>query len=116
MANDFLSDAAKTFSELLGKDSGLGVSLRIDVVGAGAILIDARRKPNAVSVRDGEADGVIVVEPDVFASIMRGDLDPQIAFRRGRLQIRGDVAGAISVTRYLGERARPVSQSEDDER
>ena len=103
MTGDRLRDAADSMAELVGPQSGLDMCLRIEIGGLGSLLVDLAPDNGRVRIGEGASDAVIALAPETFAALMSGAMDPQTAFRRGRLRISGDIAAAFAATRYLRE-------------
>ena len=85
----------------VGKDSGLGKTLKFDFKGAGVIHIDG----GAVTNDDLPADCTILVSQADFEDLARGRLDPAMAMMRGKLKVRGDMGVAMKLQPILA-RAR----------
>jgi putative sterol carrier protein len=85
----------------VGKDSGLGKTLKFDFKGAGVIHIDG----GAVTNDDLPADCTILVSQADFEDLARGRLDPAMALMRGKLKVRGDMGVAMKLQPILA-RAR----------
>lgn len=89
------SAAAKLREKLAGRD--FDGSVKFEVEGAGAIVIDA----DGVRVGDGEAELTVMGDMDTFRDMFSGDLDPTQAFMTGRIRIDGDMGAAMKLVQYL---------------
>jgi putative sterol carrier protein len=87
--------AAKIREKLAG--SGFDRSIKLDLEGAGAILIDGA----SVSVGDGEADCTISMSADDFEDLLSGDLNPTSAFMTGKMKIDGDMSAAMALSQLI---------------
>lgn len=72
-------------------------SVKFELMGVGAIRIDE----NGVSVDDGDADCTLTADPEVFQSIMEGDINPTSAFMTGKLKVDGDMGMAMKLGALL---------------
>lgn len=77
--------------------SGFDRSIRVNLAGAGALLIDGE----SVTVGNSEADCTVTVSADDFAEIVAGDLSPTTAFMTGRMKIEGDMGAAMTLSQVL---------------
>ena len=87
---------AQTISQRMA-GSGFDRSIKVNLTGAGALLIDGE----SVSVGDGDADCTITVSDDDFADIVAGDLSPTTAFMTGKMKIVGDMGAAMALAQVL---------------
>jgi putative sterol carrier protein len=87
--------AAKIREKLTG--SGFGRSVKLDLQGAGTILIDGAN----ISTADGDADCTISMSADDFEDLMSGDLSPTTAFMTGKMKIDGDMAAAMALSQLI---------------
>ncbi|MEL6338150.1 MAG: SCP2 sterol-binding domain-containing protein, partial [Pseudomonadota bacterium] len=84
MSEQLEKAAAKLREKLEGKD--FEGSVKFDVPGEGAILVDAD------GVRVGEGDAELTVSGDIetFKDMFSGDLDPTSAFMTGKITVDGE--------------------------
>jgi putative sterol carrier protein len=87
---------AQTISRRMA-GSGFDRSVRVDLTGAGTVLIDGE----SVTVGDGDADCTVTVSADDFSQIVSGDLSPTTAFMTGRMKIDGDMGAAMALAQAL---------------
>lgn len=89
---------------LKGKLQGLGLDrrIKIDLGEDGLLLIDGASTPPAISREDGPADVTLHVSSSDLQEILSGNLNPQMAFMSGKLQVDGDMALAMQLGQALG--------------
>jgi putative sterol carrier protein len=75
-----ITDRVKT---AVGDDSGLGKSLKFNLKGDGAVLING----GTVTNDDGPADLTITIALDDLIAMGEGKLDPMTAVMSGRMQL-----------------------------
>lgn len=78
-----LEEITETFSKAVGAESGLGQSIKFDLMGAGVIHIDG----GVVSNEDKPADLTLTVSKDDLEDLGQGRLDPMSAVMSGRLRL-----------------------------
>jgi putative sterol carrier protein len=78
-----LAEITERFRSAVGSDSGLGQSIKFDLMGAGFIHIDG----GAVSNEDKPADLTLTVSQDDLEDLGQGRLDPMSAVMSGRLRL-----------------------------
>jgi putative sterol carrier protein len=82
----------------IGKESGLGGTLKFDFGDAGSVLVDGKSSPNSVTDGSGKAaDCTISVTLDTFEKMVRGELDGTSAFMQGKLRVAGDMGLAMKL-------------------
>ncbi len=81
--------------QLSGKIDG---SFKFDFGGEGSVRIDE----NGASIDDADADCTLTADPEVFESLLAGDLNPTAAFMTGKLKIDGDMGMAMKLASILG--------------
>ena len=78
--------------------AGLSGSMRVDVKGTPAGVIDVQNGTVSVNDPAGEATAVASVEDGAdFLRILRGELNPVVAAIQGRLALEGDYEFAVQV-------------------
>jgi putative sterol carrier protein len=78
-----LAEITERFRAAVGSDSGLGQSIKFDLMGAGFIHIDG----GSVSNEDKPADLTLFVSHDDLEELGQGRLDPMSAVMSGRLRL-----------------------------
>ncbi len=89
-----MSDALDTaVTALNAKLAGAGFdgTAKFVLEGVGAVIIDA----NGARLGDDETDVTLTASPDVFQSMLAGDLNPTAAFMTGKLSVDGDMGAAM---------------------
>ena len=87
--------------ENVGKDCGLGASVKWDFGDGTYLLLDAGQVPNVVSNEDAEADCTLKISLDDFIAMTQGELDGTSAFMSGKLKIEGDMGIAMKLQGVL---------------
>jgi len=87
--------AAKIGEKVAG--SGFDRRIKIDLQGAGAIIIDGAN----VTVGNGDADATISMTLDDFQDLVSGDLNPTMAFMTGKLKVDGDMSAAMALSQVI---------------
>lgn len=87
--------AAKIGEKVAG--SGFDRRIKIDLQGAGAIIIDGAN----VTVGNGDADATIFMTLDDFQDLVSGDLNPTMAFMTGKLKVDGDMSAAMALSQVI---------------
>lgn len=96
--SDALNKALEALKEKIG-DQEVDGSVRLDVIGEGALLIDDQ----GPRLDDGsDVDVTISSDMDTFRGMFEGDVNPTTAFMTGKLRIGGDMGVAMRVASLLG--------------
>ena len=77
--------------------SGLTKSITVDLKGEGYIHIENGQ----VSNDNAPADCTIIVAREDLEAMVRGELDPTMAFMTGKLKINGDMSVALQLQPLL---------------
>jgi len=81
----------------------LGRVVKFDCSPDGAIVVDARTPPAALSQdSSAAADCTLEMSATVLGQILDGELDPTGAFMSGKLHIKGDMSIAMQLASILG--------------
>ena len=82
----------------------LGYRVRLDLDGAGRILIDGTGVPAVISSEDdGDADATLSLSSETLARLIDGGLDPTLAFMTGKLKVAGSMGAALKLAAILEE-------------
>jgi putative sterol carrier protein len=93
--------ARQAITDKVGADSGLDATLKFDCGADGTIYVDGKATPNTVTDADAPADCIIKVSLTNLEAMIAGDLDGTTAFMSGKLQVDGDIAVAMRLSRVL---------------
>jgi len=96
-----IESARQSITEKVGADSGLNATLRFDCGAEGSIYVDGKATPNTVTDSTGPADCTIKVSLANLEAMIAGDLAGTAAFMSGKLQVDGDIAIAMRLSRVL---------------
>jgi putative sterol carrier protein len=80
------------------KASGLSETVKFNIEGAGAVVIDG----TGARASDEEADLTVTADAETFQGIMDGSLDSTSAFMTGKITIDGDMGLAMKLGSILG--------------
>lgn len=75
----------------------MDLSIKLNLKGDGIIHINSRGTENVVSNEDLPADCTVIITPDNFQKLIKGDLNPMMAVMTGKLKIQGDMAVAMKL-------------------
>ena len=78
-------------------DTSLNKTITVDLKGEGFIHI----ADGQVTNEDAPADCTIIVAREDLESMVRGELDPTMAFMTGKLKINGDMSVALQLAPLL---------------
>ena len=82
----------------------LGYRVRFDMKDAGSILLDATDGDVEIEEDEsGEADTVLILTSDNLEKLIKGKLNPMLAFSTGRLKVRGSQGVALKLAGLLEE-------------
>ena len=94
--SDVINEAVKVLSEKMsGVD--IGGTVKFDIEGEGAILIDA----DGARAGDDDADVTLSASAETFKAILDGDQNPTSAFMTGKLKVDGDMGMAMKLASAL---------------
>jgi putative sterol carrier protein len=96
-----IETARAAITEKVASDSGLNATLKFDCGEDGAIYINGTAIPNTVSDSSAPADCTIKLTLANLEAMIAGDLAPTAAFMGGKLQVEGDIAIAMRLSRVL---------------
>ena len=94
--SDVIEAAVAALNERMG-DDGFDGSVKIEIEGEGAIMIDE----NGASSGDADADCTLSASADVFQSILAGETNATAAFMGGDLRVDGDMGTAMKLGTIL---------------
>ena len=86
---------------VVGKDLGLGATMKMNFDGAGVIFIDGASTPNAVTGEDKDADCTIIISLANFILLAQKKLNAMEAMGDGRLKIEGNMGLAMKLAPVL---------------
>ena len=99
MTLDALIDAMRQRAAASPK---LGYRVRLDLDGAGAILIDGTDVPAVISSDNAaDADATVSMSSEALAKLIEGALDPTLAFMTGKLKVAGSMPAALKLAAML---------------
>jgi putative sterol carrier protein len=96
-----LDECTTALRAKVGDDSGLNATLLFDCGADGAILIDGKSTPNAVTQGAGQADCTIGITLADLGALIQGELEPATAFMIGKLKVSGDMSVALKLQRVV---------------
>ena len=82
----------------------LGYRVRFDLKEGGSILLDATDGDVAITedeTGEAEADTVLILSSDNLEKLIKGKLNPMLAFSTGRLKVRGSQGVALKLAGLL---------------
>lgn len=95
--SEAIEAAVAALNEKLG-GSGFDAVAKFVLTGAGALMVDGA----GARVGDEDADVTLTAAPDVFQSMLSGELNPTAAFMSGKLSIDGDMGAAMRLGGLIG--------------
>lgn len=81
--------------------SPIGNSLKFNL-GGEIVHIDGTGDSNVVTAEDKEADCTVNISKEDFMALLKGDLNPMMAFMGGKIKIDGDMGVAMKLQSLLG--------------
>jgi putative sterol carrier protein len=75
--------------------------VKFDFGDKGILFIDSTKSPPEMSYEDSEADVSLYCDMDLFASILQGTQDPNIAYMMGKLKVKGSMGLAMKLNSFL---------------
>jgi len=94
--SDIVATAVEALTAKLG-DEVLDGSVKFEITGEGAVVIDA----DGVRAGDDETDVTLIADAEVFQDIMNGDANPTTAFMTGKLKVEGSMGMAMKLGSIL---------------
>lgn len=79
-----------------------GKTVKFDFSGDGVMTIDGSKSPAEVNNDDVDSDCTVIVDKDLFESIVSGEENAQMAFMSGKLKVEGDMGIAMQLGSILG--------------
>ncbi|HEX3666585.1 MAG TPA: SCP2 sterol-binding domain-containing protein [Rhizomicrobium sp.] len=106
MSSEQVEKIISQMGSVVGTDSGLGGTVKLDFGDAGSVFIDGKSSPNCVTEGTGRnADCTISVGLDTFEQLAKRELDPTSAFMQGKLRVAGDMGLAMKLGPLLQKSA-----------
>jgi len=96
-----LDDIVKGIQAKADEADPIGNSLKIKI-GENIVFIDGTGDSNQVSSDDKDADCEVAINEDNFKALIKGDLNPMMAFMSGKIKIKGDMGVAMKLQSFLG--------------
>jgi len=82
------------------KAEPIGNTLKLNI-GDKVIYIDGTGDSNQVSSEDKEADCIVSIDQENFTKLVKGDLNPMMAFMGGKIKLKGDMGVAMKLQSLL---------------
>ena len=95
--SDMIAEAVEAL-DAKAKASGLSETVKFNIEGEGAVVIDG----TGARASDEEADLTVTADAETFQGIMDGSLDSTSAFMMGKIAIDGDMGLAMKLSSILG--------------
>jgi len=94
-----MSDVIEAALKLLGEKLGAGFDgvAKFVIEGEGAIVADA----SGVRAGDDEAEVTLTASAETFEGILKGDMNPTMAFMTGKLKVDGSMGLAMQLASTL---------------
>ncbi len=96
-------DILAMFQEKSAGVDGFGGKIRMDVEGAGSILMDGSGDGVEVTQSEDEADTTVGLTLETLQGLLSGDLNPAMAFMSGKLNVGGNMGLAMKLQSMLGD-------------
>jgi len=92
------TEAAEKVTKMAETHGGkLGEKVNFNFKGEGLIHLDDTVSPAQVVQEEVEAPCTVVIGLDNFEKLLKGDLNPMMAFMTGKMKIEGDKAVAMKL-------------------
>lgn len=102
MSSEQVGKIISQMGNVIGTNSGLGGTVKLDFGDDGSVFIDGKSTPNCVTEgADKNADCTISVSMDTFEKLARREIDPTSAFMQGKLRVAGDMGLAMKLSPLL---------------
>ncbi|GAB4268921.1 MAG: SCP2 sterol-binding domain-containing protein [Pararhodobacter sp.] len=95
-----MSDIIKAAVEALASKvaGGIDGTAKFVIEGEGSIMLDG----DGVRAGDEDADVTLTASAETFEGMMKGDVNPTMAFMSGQLKIDGSMSAAMKLASVLG--------------
>lgn len=94
-------DIETAFAAQLQRFGNLGSKAKFDFGPEGRLWVDGTQKPAVMNHSDADADCVISCTTEDFQNVIKGKLDPTLAFTTGKIKIKGSTAVAMRIASQL---------------
>ena len=95
--SDMIAEAVEAL-DAKAKASGLSETVKFNIEGEGAVVIDS----TGARASDEEADLTVTADAETFQGMLDGTLDSTSAFMMGKITIDGDMGLAMKLGTILG--------------
>lgn len=95
--SDMIAEAVEAL-DAKAKASGLSETVKFNIEGEGAVVIDG----TGARASDEEADLTVTADAETFQGILDGSIDSTSAFMMGKITIDGDMGLAMKLGTILG--------------
>jgi len=95
--SDMIAEAVEAL-DAKAKASGLSETVKFNIEGEGAVVIDG----TGARASDEEADLTVTADAETFQGMLDGTLDSTSAFMMGKITIDGDMGLAMKLGTILG--------------
>jgi len=106
-----MDDIAARLTQLLDGAEGFPARVLFDFGGGHVLHVDGTSGRIKLTPRAADADCTIAMPPEVFARILRGELDESAAFMGGDMRLSGEIGLATRISDFLRTRAQMLDKA-----
>lgn len=107
-----MDDITARLTRLLDGAEGFPARVLFDF-GEGRVLhVDGASGKIKLAAQAANADCIIAMPPEVFARILRGELDESAAFMGGNMRLTGEIGLATRMSDFLRTRAQTLDNAQ----